>query len=150
MRWVVNVSKKKSKKGAQGSPLPPDRSPLEGYPIGCCVLLDIGGEAIWHLVSFRIGKVGDPHCGRLASEPSSPRWNDGMAEARQTDCTRIVLASAWPNRPGQAGAGGASEQDPLALSSDASDGSLMLGHLSDQEFRSEDNYDQRRSSEDVS
>ncbi len=122
---------KKSKKSAQGIPLPPDLSPLEDYPIGCCVLLDICGEEIWHLVSFRIGKVGDPHCGRLRVDPSSLIWNHGMAEARQTDCTTIVLSSAWPNRPGQAGAGGASEQDPLASSSDSADGSLMLGHLSD-------------------
>ena len=123
------MSKKKSKKGAQGSELPPDRSPLEDYPIGSCVLLDIDGKLTWHLVSFRIGKTGDPHCGKLREYPESVTWNHGMAEARQTDGQKPVLASAWPNRPTQAGAGGGSEQDPLALASDSADGSLMLGHL---------------------
>ncbi len=137
---------KKSKKDAQGGPLPSDRSLLEAYPIGCCVLLDIAGDAIWHLVSFRIGKAGDPHCGRLAVEPSSPNWNHEMAEAKQTDCRTLVLRSAWPNRPGQAGAGGGSEQDPLALVNESS-GSLMIGHLSDGEPRSD--YDQHRSVDDA-
>jgi hypothetical protein len=138
------MSKKKSKKGAQGGELPPDRSPLEDYPIGSCVLLDVEGDPIWYLVSFRIGKTGDPHCGKLNRDPSSSTWNHGMADARQTDCRRIVLASAWPNRPGQAGAGGGAEQDPLA-SGDASEGSLMLGHLSDQDQPS----DERRAPFDI-
>lgn len=121
-----------SLKGAQGGPLPSDRSPLSAYPVGCCVLLRIGPKVdegidpdhlAWHLVAFRIG-VGLPHLRRLVSPPTSVDWNAGMGGAAEARLDLVVHESRWPHRSGTAGQDAGSE-DPLTQDQEI-DGSLLL------------------------
>lgn len=119
---------KKTKRSLQGTDLPADGSPLSAYPIGCCVLLALaGGGPAWHLVLFRIGGSGNPHCARLASDPAREGWNARMGDARETRDESTVLASRWPFR---ASLDEGAEIDPIALQSDRSAaGSMSVSHL---------------------
>ena len=120
--------KSKAKHSLQGADLPVDASPLGAYPIGCCVLISASdGHPAWHLIRFRIGKSGNPHCGRLTSDPASAGWNARMGEARETREDTIVLASCWPFR---AAIDEGAELDPLAIQSDRTmQGSILNSHL---------------------
>ncbi len=115
----------KSRKTVQGSELPADGGPIAAYPTGCCVLADLGGGLAWHMVLFRIGGQGAPHCGRLASDPHVAGWNAGMGLAREVSAGTIVVSSCWPFRPStDEGA----ELDPFA-GSDRSSGAIMFNHM---------------------
>lgn len=115
----------KSSRAAQGAPLPQDGSDLAVYPLGCCVLIDVGGRIGWHMVLFRIGGFGAPHCSEMCHDPSSADWNSRLGQAREIRATRVIR-SCWPNRPGSAIDRGA-EEDPLSV---PTRGSVMQGHLS--------------------
>jgi hypothetical protein len=86
--------------------------------------LPAGGIA-WHLVAFRIGAIGSPHCRLLSGHPSSSSWGVGMGDARETREDQIVLQSCWPARQGIA-AQSAQEEDPLSQDGPSIDGPLML------------------------
>lgn len=92
------MSDKKSKKGAQGAPLPDDGSPLSAYPVGACVLIEIDGSSDWYLIAFNIGKVGNPHLRKLVHPPTSLDWNTGPSAAHEFSCRLVVQQSAWPRR----------------------------------------------------
>jgi len=110
----------------QGADLPADGSPLGVYPIGCCVLIAVAGEPpAWHMVPFRIGKSGNPHCAKLASDPKREGWNARMGPARETREDTIVLASCWPFR---AALDEGAEIDPLQ-SDRTMRGSILTSHL---------------------
>lgn len=129
---VKSGASKKSRKSAQGSPLPEDRSPISAYPVGCCVLVespvDDGGsvEAHWHMLVYRIARSPSPHCRRMSISPRDLRWNAGLGSARELASSTVVHASCWPERPPPEEMTG-QERDPLADFEDA--GSLMLSHL---------------------
>jgi hypothetical protein len=116
----------KSARSAQGAPLPPDGSDLVSYPLGCCVMIEVGGSVGWHMVLFRIGGHGAPHCSEMRVDPASPEWNSGLGPAREIRAV-TVLRSCWPNRPRSSSDAGA-EADPLSVVRDR--GSVMQGHLS--------------------
>ncbi len=111
---------RKSKKAGQGSPLPPDGSPLSAYLVGSCVVLGEGPVAGpgWYLVAFRIGGTGNPHVRKMANLPSSIAWNVGLGDAREVKDTLVVEQSAWPSRV----------TDERALDAD-SDPDPVLGNL---------------------
>ena len=121
-------AKAKAKSSLQGADLPVDGSPLAMYPIGCCVFVALAGQdPAWHIVSFRIGRSGNPHCARLASDPSREGWNARMGDARETREDTIVHVSCWPFR---ASIDEGAEIDPIALQSDRSAaGSMSVSHL---------------------
>jgi len=89
---------KKSKKGIQGSSLPVDGSRLSAYPVGSCVLIEIGGSAAWHLITNRIGGIGNPHVRRLVNPPTSSDWNAGPSQTKEISDGLVVQRSAWPRR----------------------------------------------------
>ena len=122
------AGKAKARCSLQGTDLPADGSPLVAYPIGCCVLIAImESEPAWHMILFRIGRSGNPHCGRLASDPAREGWNARMGDARETKEGTIVLASRWPFR---ASLDEGAEIDPLAIQSQRSaSGSISFSHL---------------------
>ncbi len=91
-------SQKASKKGAQGSPLPPDGSPLSRYPIGSCVFLEIDRASAWYLIAFRIGGSGNPHLRKLSYPPTSLDWNASPDDAREYSDRLVVQQSNWPLR----------------------------------------------------
>lgn len=132
LRGVASAKKKKSLRSDQGSELPEDGSPIEAYPIKCCVLVEVAGDLVWHMIVFRIGDRGAPHLARLGDLPDTLRWNAGMGEARIAAPGTIVVRSCWPLRSstglGEGGEGG--DSDPLALTMPV-DGSLMASHLRD-------------------
>lgn len=124
---------KGGKRDLQGSALPPDRSRIESYPVGCCVLIETGitgvgadGGVSWYLVAFRIGD-GLPHLRSLARHPTDAGWNAGMGAASESRVSVLVLASQWPTRQGSQGVG--SEKDPLDAVGDQVGGTLMMGFM---------------------
>ncbi len=130
-RIVASGASKKSRRSAQGGSLPPDKSPLGAYPVGCCVMIepgDVGGGASWHMILYRIGGEGAPHCARMSVPPDQNGWNGGLREAREIRADTVVLGSRWPYRP-TSREDGVGERDPLA-DDDVVEGALMLGHLS--------------------
>lgn len=116
---------KKSVSSEQGAPLPVDGSPLEVYPLRCCVLLTIDGVESWHLISFRIGGAGTPHLCRMASDPHRPDWNAEMCDSIQAPRGLRVTSSAWPTRPVDSSSAGV-EEDPLFGRTGSDQGSLSM------------------------
>jgi hypothetical protein len=117
----------RSARSAQGAPLPPDGTGIADYPVGCCVLVEVGGRVGWHMIVFRIGGEGAPHCAEMRVDPRSAAWNSGLGGAREIRASTRVAGSCWPLRSGSEVERG-SEEDPLAASPDP--GSIMQGHLS--------------------
>lgn len=142
LKGAGQTGRSKAKRSLQGTDLPADGSVLGTYPVGCCVLIAVSSaypvgccalvaaanEApAWHMVLFRIGKVGNPHCGRLSGPPDREGWNARMGDARETREDVVVLASCWPFR---AALDEGSELDPLALQSNrTAAGSVSVNHL---------------------
>lgn len=122
------LPRKKITRVPQGAALPAAGSALDEYPTGCCVVMSLGGLTSWHMILYRIGGEGSPHCGRMSIPPSVAGWNAGVGEGVEVRASTIVLESCWPYRPAAAEAGEGQEKDPLAGS--PIEGSLMLGHLS--------------------
>ncbi len=157
LKAASSGASKKSARSAQGSKLPDDRSALESYPVGCCVLIEVdvdgrgvppaGSTAegqcgsinspIWHMIAYQIGGQGAPHCARMRIPPSAAGWNAGLEAARETPASVVVLGSCWPYRPTSPdvwSGGAVDESDPIAgASSDAGvgtgDGVMMFSHL---------------------
>lgn len=112
------------RKSDQGRSLPVDGSALESYPIGCCVLIvpagrvrddqPTPGDPQWHIIAFRIGKVGSPHLRRLTNPPTSLTWNCGTGPALETRGSAVVLKSCWPERKSDHVAS-EDDHDPLLL-----------------------------------
>jgi hypothetical protein len=92
------VSDKKSKKSVQGSPLPPDGTRLGDYPIGSCVMLEVGGSIDWYMIACCLGGNDNPHLRKMFHPPSSADWNVGPSDAREFRSDLTVVGSAWPRR----------------------------------------------------
>lgn len=69
----------------------------------------------WHLVSFRIGRDGSPHCRMLKNPPSSLEWNVGMGLAAETNGYLSVLGSRWPERAAPLDDALGTEADPIQV-----------------------------------
>jgi hypothetical protein len=122
------------RRARQGSVLPVDGSRLSEYPEGCCVLISPSAQDVrmvaakpplsavespsspaWHLVSFRIGRDGSPHCRMLRNPPSSLEWNVGMGLAAETNGYLLVLGSRWPERAAPLDDALGTEADPIQV-----------------------------------
>ena len=130
LRGVAAARRRSSLASVQGCQLPTDGSPLGMYPVKCCVLIqDLGSGTSWYMILYCIGRVGDPHLGRLRHPPDAGDWNTGMGGPRQFSDRTPVLRSCWPYRPSVPDARGV-EIDPMISAELPVQGSIEIAHLS--------------------
>jgi len=107
------MSKPKSKKASQGSPLPVDGSRLGAYPVGSCVMIEVDGATDWHMITYVLSGNDNPHMRKMRHPPSSPDWNVGPSHTREFKSNIVVIRSAWPRRVADERGLGDTDTDPM-------------------------------------